>query len=218
MRPITRTWLVAISVTLFVLLIIVGVMSYRTIGQLQESALVVKQTHEVLDSLERLLVTLKDAESGQRGFLLTGDEAYLGPYRVARNRQVEEVAHMTRLFAGNPRQEATTAQLEKLTAAKFFELAETVKLYREGNTDAALDQVRSGQGRELMEELQSLVNQLEEEQRELLTEQQWAHGDASRDASASVVAMGFVISAVLAGFTWSLRPRTSHPQRSLTAA
>jgi CHASE3 domain sensor protein len=218
MRPITRTWLVAISVTLFVLLIIVGMMSYRTIGQLQESALVVKQTHEALDSLERLVVTLKDAETGQRCFLLTGDETYLAPYRVARNRQAEEVAHITRLFARNQRLEGTTAQLATLTAAKFSELAETVKLQREGHADAALDRVRSGQGREMMEELQSLVNQLEEEQRELLTDQQWAHVDASRDASVSVVAMGFVISAVLAGFTWSLRPRASHAQRSLTAA
>src|SRR5579884_685851 len=58
--------------------------SYRNTRQLDEDAAWVAHTHEVLDSLRGLLSTVKDAETGQRGFLLTGDRRYLAPYAAAR--------------------------------------------------------------------------------------------------------------------------------------
>ena len=138
---------------------------------------------------------------------MTGNQDYLPPYRAARARHGEEINHVVKLVTGNARQTDQVLRLKALTDDKFNELARTVALYRNGKQDAALQVVRSDEGRKLMEEIQSLVGQIEEDERDLLTEQKWAHGNAYREASFSVVAVGSIISAVLGGFAWLLRKR-----------
>src|ERR1019366_4310526 len=64
-------------------LLIIGVVSYRSTTALVEAAAMVDHTHLVLENLEQLLSTMKDAETGQRGFLVTGEERYLEPYNAA---------------------------------------------------------------------------------------------------------------------------------------
>src|SRR5258707_9361644 len=64
-------------------LLIIGVVSYRSTTGLIETAGLVDHTHLVLENLEQLLSTMKDAETGQRGFVITGEERYLDPYNTA---------------------------------------------------------------------------------------------------------------------------------------
>jgi CHASE3 domain sensor protein len=66
-----------------VILVFVGWQSYRYMIRVDEAADARKHSHEVLRTLDETLARLVDAETGQRGYLLTGDEAYLEPYRGA---------------------------------------------------------------------------------------------------------------------------------------
>ena len=65
------------------ILVFVGWQSYRSTGLLVEAAHWREHTYEVLNSLDETVGLLSDAETGQRGYLLTGDEAYLEPYHTA---------------------------------------------------------------------------------------------------------------------------------------
>lgn len=107
--------------------------------------------------LVELLSTLKDAETAQRGFLLTGgDAAFLGPYTPARRR----VAVMMRAAHDGARGGLGAPQLsriEALIAAKFVEMDATIASLRSGDRDEGLRRVRTGAGKRLMDELRRAV-------------------------------------------------------------
>ena len=76
-------WLIAGLVILSLLIAVDAGVSFRNTRQLYTDAGLVAHTNEVLDALDDVLSTMKDAETGERGFLLTGDERYLEPYHEA---------------------------------------------------------------------------------------------------------------------------------------
>src|SRR3569832_1995581 len=75
---------------------------YRTSHAVEQNEQWVSHTYEVINSLETLLSTAKDAETKQRGYLLTGRDEYLKPYNDANNRLDDEVATVRKLVADNP--------------------------------------------------------------------------------------------------------------------
>jgi CHASE3 domain sensor protein len=66
----------------FVLLALIGVVAYRTVNALTATSYKVAHSHEVLEHFADLVGLLKDAETGQRGYVITGDETFLEPYRT----------------------------------------------------------------------------------------------------------------------------------------
>jgi PAS domain S-box-containing protein len=123
--------------------------------------------------LAGLLSTLKDAETGQRGFLLTGKPVYLEPYEAARKRLDADFA---RLEQGPPMDRKGQAHLDRirnLAAIKLTELEQTIDLRRSGQTEAALDVVLTDQGRQVMDAIRAEVDALQVE-----TEARLAHANA----------------------------------------
>ena len=113
-----------------------------------------------------MLSSLKDAETGQRGYLLTGAEAFLEPYLAVRdhvNGQLQELRQLTL-------DSAAAAQhldaLVPLIDAKMTELSETIKLRRNGDIAAVQKTVDSGDGKRLMDSIRveiSSINQIEKD-------------------------------------------------------
>src|SRR5438105_650446 len=98
MRPIRRTGVFLAVGLLAVFLIVSAGVAFRNTRQLHINSGWVTHTQAVLDALERLMSTIKDAETGQRGFLLTGVSSYLDPYRQALAdypTQVKRIAELT---------------------------------------------------------------------------------------------------------------------------
>lgn len=92
---------------LIALLLIANVaLAFRNSRQLSEDARWVAHTHEVMDAFNTVLSAAQDAETGQRGYLLTGDPAYLRPYEEATDSIRAELARVERLTADNPSQQA----------------------------------------------------------------------------------------------------------------
>jgi methyl-accepting chemotaxis protein len=156
-------------------LIVIGMVSYRTTTRLIETASLVAHSHQVLESLERLLSFLKDAETGQRGFLITGEERYLEPYKAALpllERTLEEVRELSR---DNPNQQRRLDLLEGPLKAKLAELAETIELRSnpQRGFDAARQVVISDLGKKSMDTVRSVVREMENEENALL--QQRSH-------------------------------------------
>ena len=93
----------------FVLLVAVGAVAYRSIAALTQTSYMVAHAHVVLEHLTTAQSLLKDAETGARGFLLTGDEVFLEPYLMARPRILAELSALDRLGDTDPEQRAAAA-------------------------------------------------------------------------------------------------------------
>ncbi|TPG49315.1 PAS domain S-box protein [Roseomonas nepalensis] len=107
------------------------------------------------DQTDVLLSDLRDAETGQRGFLLTGRESYLQPYDDALRELDGRIAELIRLGEAEPTLARPTTELGRLIPAKLDELARTIALRREGNADAALALVETDRGKSLMDAIRT---------------------------------------------------------------
>ncbi len=110
----------------------------------------VSSTLTVIAKLQTIPSALKDAETGQRGFLLTGDPTYLTPYNHAQSEFAAALRELRTLLADNAVQKQRIDLVEQLAQAKFKELAETIKLQREGDRQGALSLVHDGTGIQTM--------------------------------------------------------------------
>jgi signal transduction histidine kinase len=130
-------------------------------GELVNSAL------RVETKIWYLLSTVRIAESGQRGYLLTGDPEYLDSYRIATAAIGPAIAGMN-LPIIDPAQHQAIAEMEPLIALKFAELDETIRLYDAGQREEAMALVRKGAGRDLMTEIRARSLQMLETEQHIL--------------------------------------------------
>ncbi|MEJ0100832.1 MAG: CHASE3 domain-containing protein [Pseudomonadota bacterium] len=96
---------------------------------------------------------VKDAETGQRGFLLTGREEYLQPYVAANAGLLAEVNGLRPLLADNPAQLRRAETLRQLVVDKLAELKETIELQRGGREAEAMAMVGGDRGKGLMDQI-----------------------------------------------------------------
>ncbi len=110
------------------LLIIDAGLSYKNTRQLHQDAQLVTHTTQVLEALEEIGSTVKDAETGQRGYVITGETPYLDPYHDALKLIQQKIKDAKTLTVDNPWQQAQFPRLVHLIAAKLDELEHVVGL------------------------------------------------------------------------------------------
>lgn len=135
--------------------------AYANIQRVSATNRWVVHTYEVLTGLERCLSIAKDAETGQRGFILTSDPNYLVPFNTAAREFDKDIDRLESLTRDNPDQQQKCRQLRKSASAKLAELQATIKLFREGKTAEALAIIRTNRGQASMDEIRLLVNSME---------------------------------------------------------
>jgi CHASE3 domain sensor protein len=101
------------------ILVFVGWQSYRNTTRFAEAAEWRKHTYEVLRNLDETVARLVDAETGQRGYLLTGEEAYLEPYRATIKSIDQTIGNLKNLTSDNPNQQKRIQILEPLVGKKI---------------------------------------------------------------------------------------------------
>lgn len=184
------------------MLLIVGVVAYRSTDALVENGHKVTHSHEVLEDLAHVLSQMKDAETGQRGFLLTGNEDYLEPYLAAIGVVDKTIADLRGLTSDNPRQQARIAEAVPLVQAKLAELKRTIDLRRGQGFEAALRVVETNEGKKSMDDLRKVVAAMDQEERDLLKERNDA-AEAGASGAKATITLGAVASLLfvsLAGF------------------
>jgi PAS domain S-box-containing protein len=129
------------------------------------SAAVARRSSDTRLLVETVLSALRDAETGQRGFLLTGDERYLEPYDAGRGRLGDALQRVEPLIVevAGPPAAARIAAVRKLAGAKLAELAETLRLARAGQEGAALALVRTDEGKGTMDAIRAEAEALDAE-------------------------------------------------------
>jgi methyl-accepting chemotaxis protein len=143
-------------------LFVVGALTYLSTKRMAASAKGVKDTFESRLDLETLLSLMKDAETGQRGFLLTDEEKYLEPYTDAVEKVKVPLANLRSRLAGDRGQLERLSELERLVKQKFAELKDTINLARDKNKAKAIDIVKSDSGRKLMDRAREVVAEMQE--------------------------------------------------------
>lgn len=138
--------------------------------QAEEAGRQAVRSVDIRERTERFLVSMLDAETGQRGFLLTGDDRYLEPYERGRANALPDLANIQSLVEGNAEQRARVERLRQLADRKLQELDETARLMRANRRDEAVALVRQGVGRNTMDELRDMVSAVQEEESRLIEE------------------------------------------------
>jgi PAS domain S-box-containing protein len=179
-RSIDRSVLVGCGLVV-ALLILTALLTYWNTQRLNEDAAWVTRTHEVRNLTAEVLLTLVDAETGQRGFLFTGQDYFLQPYNAALARLDERLAMLQGKTEDNPRQQDRLVRLEQMIAAELALLRQGIDLRRQ-NADQAQMLLAAAKGKEQMDAIRGLVANIQQEEHDLLTDRQRQTNNAYRVA------------------------------------
>ncbi len=170
--------------------LISGTVAYLNIRVLREDAEKIVHSHEVIVALGQVLSTAQDAETGQRGYLLTGNDKYLEPYNAAvanLNAQLDTVASLTR---DNRGQQDRIPPLRRHIDAKLAELKSTIIARQTQGSQAALAIVNSDRGKAEMDAIRAELTDMQQEEATLRRARVAEMADANRSAWISGVLSG----------------------------
>ena len=184
-----------------VVLIVAGVIAHRSVQILADTSDEVARSKELELDLERLLSSVRDAETGQRGYIVTGSEDYLFPYDKA----LSEIE--SRLHAVESRMRARDDSVDELqslrglVSVKLEELARSIELQRSGHREEAIGLVRSNAGKSAMDAIRALIGErvlIEQRNVERLMALERDARDATLRSSISVSVLAILLMIVLA--------------------
>lgn len=155
-RSVLTTTVSLLALLPILLILFLARFQIQTTEHLEASRESMVRSFAIMSSVKSLSGLLKDAERGQRGFLLTGDPAYLAPYQQG----IDDIARTQAQLAGLVEGRQQLDALRKLIAVKLRELRETVDLTKQGKTAAALEIVRSNLGETTMAAITTAVSEL----------------------------------------------------------
>lgn len=142
--------------------------SYQNTLKLIQNDHRVIHTHQVLTELESTISTLKDAETGQRGYLITGEADYLKPYFAAISDTNQNIKNLSQLTADNPNEQQQISKLEQKISQRFNLLQQILNLRKEKGFAPAQQLVLSGEGEQVMNEIRQIIAQMEQAENQLL--------------------------------------------------
>lgn len=208
-----RRTLAFLAAGVLALLTIVSVSAWLSIRTAQhaEAAVLERQIRTVATNL---LTATIDAETSQRGYLLTGEARYLGPFEQAQPRLRRDIAELRGLLATDPKQLAALNELSDVIDAKMAELAETIAQTKAGQRDAAIQTVLSDRGRLLMDKARVQLGALTANAEARVTKRLEEVNDGAELLTWVTAAGSLLIVLFAAGASWTVVRYT----RELTAA
>jgi signal transduction histidine kinase len=143
-RPLDRKVLAALISPLLVL--VVAVLAFRGIEGVRETQDWVSRTHEVIDTLQRMQLSLVDAETEERAYLITHDPRYLETYQAGARRVGTLLGVLKNLVADNPPQTLRATHVRLLAEAKLEQLQTMVEKFETGGVETAREAILAGHG------------------------------------------------------------------------
>ena len=201
----------ALALVPAVLVLLVGALAYERARSVVSDVQEVGRSSAIIEGSDALLTRAVDAETGQRAFLLTGNEAFLEPYVGARADISRSLDSLRRLVRGEPAQSARLNAIEGLIPERFALLDTAIQLRRRGDASAATSSSRLLAGKVKMDQLRSLVSDLQARERAVLAERRVAEQSSVRNAALAIGAAGIIALLVSAlvnlAFSRALRER-----------
>jgi PAS domain S-box-containing protein len=195
------------------LVAIVAWVSVRSIRQIEEPAAARKHTFDVIGRADALLSALKDAETGQRGYLLTGDTTFLEPYLVVRDTVDAQRRELGLLVVGTSEKQHVDA-MAPLLRAKMAELSRTIALRRVGDMGPVLALVTSGEGKALMDSIRVEIAALVQEEEVTLAEHEAAFQSNIRHLFTTIAVASLLALLLALAFALSIYRETRYRLRN----
>lgn len=188
-----------ISIGFLIALLIFGLISinsYRSIDRFVIDNDSVTHTRAVIGNLREVLSLLKDAETGQRGFIITGNSSYLEPYKKGIVEVKGRIDELHRLTAGDKEQQKMIQELELLVSGKFEELRETIDLRSHRGFASSVRIIETNRGKRIMDSIRMIVSDLTEKEETLLEKQLRESSQSAGNALGTLIlgnALAFII-------------------------
>jgi len=144
----------------FIILVIVSYSSYLSFKKFAQEQEMIDHTYMVMDSVNSVLTNLLDAQSAQRGYILTGQDDNLARYSIAIPEIHSRLSALKTLLQDNPAQEARLRKVESIVELRLNALQEILDVYREQGAAAALDMIKIGTGRKEMAEARIIIAEM----------------------------------------------------------
>lgn len=148
-----------------ILLILSSLASFISIRNLIRSAEQVSHSNEVISGVDNLISFLKDAETGQRGYLLTGNDVFLDPYKGAREKVNERYTTLKELTSDNAQQQARLNKLNTVINDRLKIIDETISIKQHGGNVPATDLL---DGKVYMDSARQLIKEMQVEEKKIL--------------------------------------------------
>lgn len=182
---------VAFAAAIFVL-VVNGIVSFRAVNTLIANNNMVVHTQDVLEVLERTRSTIVETETGQRGYLLTGEERYLAPYTQGAARTGELLRELKTLTADNQTHQSRLPDLERLTSERLDWLRRNINIRRQKGLEAVVNSDSLDRGKEQMDGIRSIISQMEADERQLLAVRIGESRASGRDAVITLIVANLV--------------------------
>src|SRR6267154_6030014 len=140
MSPISK----AVAACALMILLGIGWLTFRSTLREEEDRKWVTHTHLVVGSLEKILIDITQAEAGQRGYMLTGDEKYLKPFDAGAKSVHQDIEEFHELTSDNPVQQEAIQHLEPLIASRLAGLMERMEIRSRNGLEAGSKAVATG--------------------------------------------------------------------------
>jgi methyl-accepting chemotaxis protein len=180
----------------FSLFVAIGAVAYRNFGDLVTTSYFVSHTHAVLENIQSLASMVTRAESGERGFVITGEDSFLGPFTEVEGKVSDVIRHLRELTSDNPNQQRRLDAIEPVISARLAELRRIIEVRRSDGFEAAHQGVLFGSGKRTMDEMRRVTSEMEAEERMLL-KRRAEDAEASVRGARSTLGYGTLIGALL---------------------
>jgi len=204
LTPPTQPVLLAVG---FALLIVISAAIVWMVNQSEADSHLVAHTLTVQNKLSNLMLSVRRAESDQRGYLFTNDTTYLDDYRAMGPETGQLLIELRALTLDNPERQRMLEQISGLTKLKYDEMDHTIELNTSGARDEARALVLNGTGRDTMSALRSLAEEAIEDEGRLLAERS-EQSRRNNQTLLTIVLVGAALIVLIGGFVIFLVQRT----------
>jgi len=185
-----------------VIFVVVEILTYRNITELVDTGHRAERTDEVIKKIDDIKLHMQDAETGQRGYLITGKDGYLEPYRTGVAEVYKDIETVRKLTAENPAQQRRLISLEQLIEEKIAELKETIDLRRNEGFEVAQAVVLTDRGKQTMNSIRGITDEMKREENDLLNQQAEASRMSARNTQSIIIyaSIGSLLALILISF------------------
>ncbi|MBW4429766.1 MAG: EAL domain-containing protein [Nostoc desertorum CM1-VF14] len=175
----------------------IGMISYRNLLEYKKNIRWVTHTYTVIENTKEVILQISNAETGQRGYLITGKGQYLQPYNIATNKIPKTLQVLRQLTRDNPNQQRRLSIFESLIAKKLASLKITVNLATNKNLPLALQRFESKESQKLFVGIQMLAKDIESEENHLLKQRTIEMNLSAANTNAFTIFASIIASALV---------------------
>ncbi|MBN3925782.1 response regulator [Nostoc sp. NMS4] len=194
----------------------IGLISYQSTNELIQTSRKESHTYQVLSQLEDLNLQLTNAETGQRGYIITGEQRYLEPYNAAIQVINQKFNELQRLTADNPNQQNRLDSLQPLLTERMAVMKNVIELRQNQGLEASQKAVLTDQGKRLMDNIQKVIQAMKNEENILLKQRSEKAQAAGRQTLASIAYSIPFFSLLLALIGFTLTRHISVPLKQIS--